>query len=112
MDLQAELAGARLPVRLDIGFGDPITPGAIEVEYPSLLDRPRALLLAYPPETVVAEKLQAMVELGMRNSRMKDFYDLWAISETFSAKPPCRIRTLRIYKNLFCYSWLPKRAVS
>jgi hypothetical protein len=81
--LQATIAGARLPIQVDIGFGDVVTPSALEVDYPSLLDMPTPRLRAYPPETVVAEKVQAMVALGMLNSRMKDFFDLWAVSQTF-----------------------------
>lgn len=80
----AEMAGARLPIQIDVGFGDAVTPAAREIDYPSLLDMPTPRLLAYPPETVVAEKFQALVALGMLNSRMKDFFDLWAIGETFS----------------------------
>jgi hypothetical protein len=83
LDFIAELAGARLPMHVDVGYGDAITPGALEIEYPSILEQPTARLRAYPPETVVAEKFQAMVELDMLNSRLKDFYDLWAIAGTF-----------------------------
>lgn len=80
----AVIAAARLPIQVDIGFGDVITPAASQIEYPSLLGMPTAKLRAYPPETVVAEKLEALVSLGIGNSRMKDFFDLWAISRTFS----------------------------
>jgi len=83
LTLDAEIAGARLPLQIDIGFGDVVTPGVQDIDYPSLLDMPLPHLRAYPPETVVAEKLQALVALGLLNSRMKDFFDLWAISETF-----------------------------
>ena len=82
--LSATLAGAKLPIQIDIGFGDAVTPGARDIDYPSLLDFPTAALKAYPPETVVAEKLEALVSLGMRNSRMKDFFDLWVIARTFA----------------------------
>ena len=82
--MTAEIAGARLPIQIDIGFGDAVTPAVQEINYPSLLDMPAPRLRAYPPETVVAEKFQALVALGMLNSRMKDFFDLWAISETFA----------------------------
>jgi len=82
--MTAEMAGARLPVQIDIGFGDAVTPGVMEIDYPSLLNMPAPRLRAYPPEAVVAEKFQALVALGMPNSRMKDFFDLWAISRTFS----------------------------
>jgi hypothetical protein len=84
LDFVAELAGARLSMHVDIGYGDVITPGPVEIEYPSLLGQPAPRLRAYPPETVVAEKFQAMVALGMLNTRMKDFFDLWAIAGAFA----------------------------
>ena len=80
----ATIAGARLHIQIDVGFGDVITPAAIEIEYPALLDAPAPVLRAYPPETVVAEKSEAIVSLGIANSRMKDFYDLWTIAQTFA----------------------------
>jgi hypothetical protein len=73
---RATLARARIPMQLDIGFGDVITPGPTEVEYPTMLDFPAPVLRAYPKETVVAEKLEALTALGLLNSRMKDYYDL------------------------------------
>ena len=79
----AVIAGACVPIQIDIGFGDVVTPGAIEIEYPVLIDQPSPVLRAYPPETVVAEKTEAIVSLGIGNSRMKDFYDLWMIAQTF-----------------------------
>ena len=80
----ATIAGARLPIQIDVGFGDAITPEAIEIEYPALLEAPAPILRAYPPETVVAEKTEAIVSPGVANSRMKDFYDLWMIAQTFT----------------------------
>lgn len=80
----ASIGSARLPIQVDIGFGDAVTPAPHEIEYPSLIGMPAPKLKAYPPETVVAEKLEALVSLGVANSRMKDFYDLWAISRTFA----------------------------
>ena len=91
----AEMAGARLSIQIDVGFGDAVTPAAREIDYPSLLDMPTPRLLAYPPETVVAEKFQALVALGMLNSRMKDFFDLWAIAETFSFDGPVLAEAIR-----------------
>ena len=79
----ATLARARIPMQLDIGFGDVITPGPTEIEYPSLLDFPAPVLRAYPKETVVAEKLEALTALGLLNSRMKDFYDLALLSRMY-----------------------------
>jgi len=70
-------------MQIDIGFGDTITPPPVETSFPTILNGPAPLLLAYPKETVVAEKFEAMVKLGMANSRMKDFHDLRALSELF-----------------------------
>src|SRR5580698_1148687 len=75
--------GARIPIQVDIGFGDIVTPGPVEIDYPVLLDFPSPHLRAYPIESVIAEKFQAIVQLGIANSRLKDFYDLWLISQTF-----------------------------
>ena len=79
----AMLGTARVPMQIDIGFGDAITPAAERVLYPSLISLPTATLAAYPRETVVAEKYEAMVSLGIANSRMKDFYDLWVLATCF-----------------------------
>jgi predicted nucleotidyltransferase component of viral defense system len=75
----ANLGKTRIPIVIDIGFGDATTAPKHMVEYPTLLDMPSAHIRAYPPETVVAEKFHAIVTLGLVNSRMKDYYDLWAI---------------------------------
>ncbi len=81
--LVGRLAGARVPLQVDIGFGDAVVPPAETIEYPSLLDLPPLRLRAYPREVVAAEKLQALVQLGMANTRMKDFYDLWMLARQF-----------------------------
>lgn len=78
--LQARVGAARLTVQVDVGIGDAVTPAPQWLEYPSLLEEfPRPRLRAYPRETVVAEKLHAMVLLGARNSRMKDYFDVRAL---------------------------------
>lgn len=79
----AKLGSARIPVRVDIGFGDAITPKPQVVEYPALLDFPKPRLMVYPRETVVAEKFEAMVVLGLTNSRMKDFHDVAVLASHF-----------------------------
>ncbi len=79
----ATLAGARIAVVVDIGFGDAIEPGLEEIELPVLLDMPSPRLRAYPRETVIAEKFQAMTALGRANSRMKDFYDIWMLLNNY-----------------------------
>jgi hypothetical protein len=71
------LGSARCPVQIDIGYGDVVTPAPELVRFPTILDgSPIPIIKAYPRETVIAEKLEAVVSLGMSNSRMKDFYDL------------------------------------
>ena len=80
IDVRATLDGARLALQVDIGFGDAVTPEAQPITYPALLsDVPAPTLRAYPKATVVAEKLHAVTVLGMTNTRMKDFFDLWVL---------------------------------
>ena len=79
----AILDGARIPVRIDIGFEQAVTPAPIETNFPTLLDFPAPLIWAYPKETVIAEKLEAMVSLGLINGRLKDYFDIWFLSQTF-----------------------------
>jgi predicted nucleotidyltransferase component of viral defense system len=81
--VMAMLGRARIPVRVDVGFGDAVLPPAIEAEYPTLLGFPGPRLRVYSRETVISEKLHAMVTLDLTNSRMKDFYDLWILSRRF-----------------------------
>ncbi|GFE65091.1 nucleotidyl transferase AbiEii/AbiGii toxin family protein [Litoreibacter roseus] len=77
----AFLERSRIPVTIDIGFGDAIATDAQPFAYPSLLGMEQPQIRTYPPATVVAEKFHAMVELGVANGRMKDYFDLWAISK-------------------------------
>jgi hypothetical protein len=80
--LMGLLDGARCPVQADIGFGDAVTPAPEEIEYPVLLnDLPAPKLRAYPRYTAIAEKYEAITSLGIANSRMKDFFDLWALTQ-------------------------------
>ena len=83
MKLEANLDSARIPVQVDVGFGDAITPAAETITFPTLLGFPAAKLRSYPRETVIAEKFQAMVMLGIANSRMKDFFDLFTLCNQF-----------------------------
>lgn len=77
----ARLENARIQLQVDIGFGDAVTPRVLH--YPTLLSMPAPRIQAYPMETVVAEKAEAIVSLGMLNSRMKDFFDIWFLARTF-----------------------------
>ena len=80
--IASELAKARSKTQIDVGFGDAVTPGPVDSVYPVLLDDlPAPRLRAYPTYTVVAEKLHAIVLLGMTNSRVKDYFDLSVLLE-------------------------------
>lgn len=80
IDLLAHLDGARIALQVDIGFGDAVTPEPESISYPVLLDGlPAPRLRAYPKYTVVAEKFHAICLLGMANTRMKDYFDLWVL---------------------------------
>ncbi|MEY4565076.1 MAG: hypothetical protein RLY14_46 [Planctomycetota bacterium] len=83
MRFDAKLGSARIPIQVDIGFGDAITPNSVLTDFPTVLDLPAPKLQSYPRETVVAEKFQAMVMLGIANSRMKDFFDLFILCTEF-----------------------------
>jgi predicted nucleotidyltransferase component of viral defense system len=82
--LMATLDTARIPLQIDIGFGDAIISTSLKIDYPTLLDLPKPTLRAYSKETVIAEKFHAMVHRGIANSRMKDFYDVWVLATTYS----------------------------
>lgn len=82
--LQAELAGARMPMQIDIGFGDAVYPEPELVSFPVLLPMEAPLIRAYPREASIAEKFHAIVMLDIRNSRMKDFYDIWFMANTWT----------------------------
>jgi hypothetical protein len=79
--LAGHLGPARLKVQIDIGIGDAVYPDPQWLDYPSLLDLPHPRLRAYRPETSISEKLHAMVTLGSKNSRMRDFFDIRALAQ-------------------------------
>lgn len=92
--LPGYLTTARLRVQVDVGFGDTVTPDAQVETFPVLLNLPSPRLRVYPPETVVAEKLEAMVKLDFENSRMKDLYDLAALSRMFNFQGEVLVRAI------------------
>jgi hypothetical protein len=81
--IRAKLGDSDVPVQIDVGFGNAIVPGPEEREYRTILGDPPPRILAYPAESVIAEKTHAMVLLGQRNSRFKDFYDVYAMAGAF-----------------------------
>ena len=83
MRLETQLGNVRVPLQIDVGLGDAIVPASEELQYPTLLKFPGPKLHAYSKASVVAEKFEAMVKLGIANSRMKDFYDRWVLAQRF-----------------------------
>ena len=81
--LDARLGKARIPLQVDVGFGDVVTPKAGRIQFPTILQLPAPNVSVYPKETAIAEKFEIMVKLGMANSRMKDYYDIWALCREF-----------------------------
>jgi Nucleotidyl transferase AbiEii toxin, Type IV TA system len=88
IELQARLGKSRLPMQIDVGFGDAVTPAAVSLSYPTLLDFPAPVIRTYRRETVIAEKLHAMAQHDLDNSRMKDLYDVRALAQRFSFDGP------------------------
>jgi predicted nucleotidyltransferase component of viral defense system len=84
----AYLGKARIPMRIDVGFGDPVVPGASPVQLPAILDFPPPEVQGYSRESAIAEKYQIMVYLGQINSWMKDFYDVWSLATHFPFEGP------------------------
>jgi hypothetical protein len=81
--LLGRLGSAEVPVQIDIGDGDAVTPEPEDASFPTLLDFPAPHIRIYPVYTVVAEKFEAMVKLGAANTRMKDFHDVWFMAQRF-----------------------------
>lgn len=82
--IKGSLGNAKISIQIDIGFGDVISPGPYWIDYPTILDDEKPKLKAYTLESAIAEKFQAMVDLDLANSRMKDFYDIWFLSKNRS----------------------------
>ena len=95
VSFSATLDNARIRMQIDIGFGNAVEPPPTDTLYKTLLDNPSPDIRVYPREAVVAEKLHAMVVLGERNSRNKDFYDLYALIQHFAFEGNQLLRALR-----------------
>lgn len=93
--IRARLGDSDIPVQVDVGFGNAIVPGPEEKEYRTILGDPAPRILAYPPESVVAEKTHAMVILGQRNTRYKDFYDVYAMAGAFRFERNTLVRAVK-----------------
>ena len=91
---RGRLGNARLTLQVDVGFGDAVVPGPVEAEYPTILDLPPPLVRAYTRESVVAEKFHTMVRRGLLNSRLRDYFDVWALSRQFDFEGPLLARAV------------------
>jgi predicted nucleotidyltransferase component of viral defense system len=87
IEFDATVHTSRVRVRADVGFGNAITPDVVHGEYPSLLDLPKPNISFYPPETTLAEKLHAMVQHGIYNTRFKDYYDIFLLKQIMDFDP-------------------------
>jgi len=93
--LTASIGNAKIPMQFDVGFGDIVIPNPTEIDFPTLLDLPAPKIRTYPKESVVSEKLQIIVEFGIANSRMKDFYDLYVIAKQFDFQGTLLVKAIR-----------------
>ncbi|MFB0516498.1 MAG: nucleotidyl transferase AbiEii/AbiGii toxin family protein [Candidatus Neomarinimicrobiota bacterium] len=93
--IRSNLGNALAVVQIDIGQGDPVTPKAKKITYPTLLEFPAPEILAYPPESVVAEKLEALVSLGIVTSRVRDLYDLLLLASSFDFEGSILVRAIK-----------------
>ena len=109
----SRLGSARVTNQIDIGFGDVVFPEPKQIEYPTILDSPKPIILSYSKESSIAEKLQAMVKLEKSNSRMKDFYDIWLLSRTYefdgkvlsaAIRETFEIRGTKVDPNIFAFT--------
>ncbi|MDD4092559.1 MAG: nucleotidyl transferase AbiEii/AbiGii toxin family protein [Smithellaceae bacterium] len=83
LKFEAWLGKAKIPMQIDVGFGDAMVPAALDMTYPTLLDMEPPVVKAYSVETIVAEKFEASLDLAELNSRMKDFYDIWILNHEY-----------------------------
>lgn len=95
LHMTALLEKSRITLQIDVGFGDRVVPEPEEIDFPILLDFPAPHLKSYTRESMVAEKFEAMVKLGMLNTRMKDFFDVWTISKEFPFDGPTLSRAIK-----------------
>lgn len=95
LHLTALLEKSRIPLQIDVGFGDRVVPAPEDIDFPTLLDFPTPHLKSYTRESMVAEKFEAMVKLGILNSRMKDFFDVWTVSREFAFDGPTLSRAIK-----------------
>jgi predicted nucleotidyltransferase component of viral defense system len=99
INLRAMLGRARIDLQVDVGFGDAVTPKPEKLTFPTLLDLPAPVIMAYPKYTALAEKFMAIVVLGMQNSRMKDFYDICVMFRTMEFDMDLLEKTIRATFN-------------
>lgn len=96
LHMTALIEKTRVPLQIDVGFGDRVVPKPEEIDFPTLLDFPAPHLKSYTRASMVAEKFEAMVKLGMLNTRMKDFFDVWTVSQQFAFDGPTLSRAIEM----------------
>lgn len=97
--LEARISGAAIGLQVDVGFGDAVVPSPTSIEYPSVLDFAPAHMQAYTRYGVIAEKLQAIIELGITNTRLKDYFDLYTLASRFELQGPDLVAAIRATFN-------------
>ena len=95
LNMIALLEKSRIPLQIDVGFGDRVVPEPEKIAFPTLLDFPAPHVRTYTRESMVAEKFEAMVKLGILNTRMKDFFDVWTVSQEFAFDGPTLSRAIK-----------------
>ncbi|HWL52550.1 MAG TPA: nucleotidyl transferase AbiEii/AbiGii toxin family protein [Chthoniobacteraceae bacterium] len=93
--LQGRIGNARIPVQIDVGFGDATAVDPVEIKFPSLIGMGAPSIRAYRMESALAEKFEAIVTLGMLNSRMKDYFDVWFLGKHFSFNGQALVDSIR-----------------
>ena len=99
--LQGLLGIVRLSVQIDFGFGDAVVPSPVEISLPQILDFGSPELLGYTPDSAIAEKFQAIVELDLGNTSIKGFYDIWLLSRNLTFRGEVLAKPI---KNHVCES--------
>ncbi len=92
---RGQLGTARISMQIDVGFGDAVVPGPVTSDYPTILDLPAPKIRGYTRESVIAEKFHTMVLRGLLNSRIRDFFDVWALSRQFDFEGPVLAKAIR-----------------
>lgn len=92
---KGRLGTARISMQIDVGIGDTVVPGPVTMDYPTIIDLPAPRLRGYTRDSMIAEKFHTMALRGILNSRIRDFFDVWALSRQFDFEGPVLARAIR-----------------